>query len=111
MSDFVVDGSFIYFAAQDTGGLMKMPVTGGTQQTVTGLAPFSARNLATDGLNLYWIDQLNLGKVSVNGGAPHYIVSGTINGLAGQPDSIALDGTSVYWTERGNGLIRKATPK
>lgn len=111
MSDFVVDGSFIYFTAPDLGQLMKMTITGGTPISIAGIQFGSHPKMATDGLNVYWIDQLYLHKVSVNGDVSQYFFAGDINGSPFEPDSIAIDGSSVYWTEQGNSLIRKATPK
>jgi hypothetical protein len=98
LSDFVVDGTNIYFSENDTGDIKKIPVGGGAATTLANGLHGSYNNLAVDGANLYWINQNHIGKVPTTGGTPSFV----LYVLASDPffpASIVLDGTSVYWTE------------
>jgi hypothetical protein len=111
--DFTVDGINIYFSASSS--INKIPVSGGSISTVaTNVVPSV---LANDSLNLYWIDPSQsqpggIGKVSEAGGNATFLVSKILKTdplLAAE--GIAVDQSSVYWTETIGGTIYKATPK
>ncbi len=77
--------------------------------------------LAVDAASVYWTDQGdftdgdntfdfgNIMSVPINGGAPITLASG--NGNGGSPTSdprgIAVDGTSVYWSNKGGSSVWK----
>ncbi len=66
--------------------------------------------LTTDGVTVYWVDQLQVGKVPVAGGSRAFVAGG----LASSPfvaNGIAVDDKSVYWTEVAASTIKVATPK
>lgn len=108
LSDFVVDGTSVYFSEQDTGDIRKMPALGGTATFLANGLALSYNILAVDNANLYWIDQVDLGKVSTAGGPVSYIVPGGLESDATLPASIALDNANVYWTEPPLQEIRGA---
>ena len=110
LSDFVVDATDIYFSEHDTGNMKKMPLGGGGATTLAnnGLGYGSYSILAMDDINLYWIDQAKIGRVSKTGATPSFIVPGSLASDPLFPASIALDTTSVYWTEPPIGEIWKA---
>lgn len=75
--------------------LATIPVAGGAPTVF----PFrcDARELTSDGTNVYWVDPngpVSLQKLPPSGGAPVTLVS-----RSGMSGSLAVDATSVYWTE------------
>lgn len=110
LSDFVVDDTHAYFSEQDTGYIKKVSINDGTITELIGLSGATWRKLAVDSQNLYWIDQVFLGKIPISGGTSTIIDSG-IQSDAYNPNSIIVDSTSVYWTEVGSGEIKMAQPK
>lgn len=110
LSDFAVDGTHVYFSENDSGYIKKVSINDGTITELIGLYPFTWRILAVDNQNLYWIDQLDVGKIPINGGTSTF-VDENIQSDAFFPNSIAVDDERVYWTEVGSGEIKMATPK
>lgn len=111
ITDFVVDGANVYHAEWDGKRIRKTPVGGGAGTTLaTPSQVDQTRRLTTDGTSLYWVDQLELNKISVNGGTPTTLVH-QLENLAFPASGIAVDGQSVYWTEVAGFTIKKATPK
>lgn len=110
LSDFVVDDTHAYFSEQDTGDIKKVSINDGTITELIGLSGATWRKLAVDSQNLYWIDQVNLGKIPIGGGTSTIIDSG-IQSDVYNPNSIVIDSTSIYWTEVGSGKIKMAQPK
>lgn len=113
LSDFVVDDAFIYFSEHDTGNVKKVSVGGGPVLTLAeAVQPYpSYRNLALDGLNLYWIDQSNIAKIPLAGGTVSFLMAGGFVADPFVPAHIAVDAASLYWTEPPVGFIHKITPK
>ena len=111
LTDFVLDGAYVYLSEQDGGVIGRVPLAGGAITTLVPSQPDQNRRLAIDATTLYWIDQLQIGKVSIAGGPSHSVVLG---GLGADPfvaPSIAVGATDLYWSEAASSLIRKATPK
>lgn len=110
LSDFAVDGTHAYFSEHDTGYIQKVSINDGTITELIGLDPWTWRILAVDDENLYWIDQVDLGKIPINGGTPTFIDENIQSDVFSQ-NSIVVDDESIYWTETGSGAINMATPK
>lgn len=111
ITDFVVDGANVYYAEWDGKRIRKTPAGGGAATTLaTPSQVDQTRRLTTDGTSLYWIDQLELNKISVSGGTPTTLVR-QLENLAFPASGIAVDAQSVYWTEVAGFTIKKATPK
>jgi hypothetical protein len=105
-----IDSNNIYFTNEATSGdVRQSPKNGnsGTQGTVLSAANTMANGIATDGVNVYFTTGGSVYKcpVGVAGGAKA-IASGQ-NG----PSALAVDSTSVYWTNSGDGTVMKLTPK
>ena len=110
LSDFVVDDTHAYFSEQDTGYIKKVSLNDGTITDLIGLSGATWRKLAVDDQNLYWIDQVSLGKIAIDGGTST-IIDDSIQSDAYNPNSILVDDTSIYWTEVGTGDIKTMQPK
>ena len=111
ITDFVLDAANVYYAEWDGKRIRKLSAAGGTATTLTMPAQVDqTRRLTVDGASLYWIDQLELDKISVNGGQPTTLVR-NLDNLPDPPSAIAVDAQSVYWTEVAGFTINKATPK
>jgi hypothetical protein len=109
-----VDAKYVYFGTGTV--LMKVPLTGGTP---TMLAPVAGIGIAIDDTSVYVTDDYINGpgatgtvkKVSKAGGEPTTLATGLE-----RPWGIAVDATSVYWSNGGSqsdatGTIMKLTPK
>lgn len=110
LADFVTDGTSVFFSEQDTGAIRRISLDGGAASTLIVRPPFDVRRLAVDAANLYWVDQLDVGKLPKAGGAPTFFALGSVASNPFFPGSIAVGGR-LFWTETGTGEIRMAEPK
>lgn len=118
--DFVVDGNHVYFTDVSTPETMikKISVDGGPISTVTTTRQLPWV-LTADDVNLYWIDPRQpdeiiggVGKVAKGGGDDALLVPGPLETNRRLVlEGLAIDGSSVYWTEAVGGTIKKVTPK
>jgi predicted ribosomally synthesized peptide with SipW-like signal peptide len=113
-----LDSTYLYWntsTGAGTGSLRKQPIAGGA---VTTLANESG-SFVVDSTNIYWIFSDTVSTIRT---VP--LAGGTATTLAAEfpgvnPQSLAVDSTSIYWTEDGcptdggacHGLVRKLTPK
>ena len=111
LTDFVVNGSNVFFSEWDGARIRQTPVSGGAITTLESRVPDQTRRLATDGQSIYWIDQIDVGKVPIGGGSPDFFVLGGIVSDPFVASGIAVDQTSVYWTGSATNSITMATPK
>jgi hypothetical protein len=105
-----VDATSVYWnnvGPKSRPGLMKAPIAGGTVTTMA--APIHATDLAVDGARLYWTDYEAgaVMSVSIDGGTPTVVAD-----RQRDPNAIALDGTSIYWANLGDGgaILKVAKP-
>lgn len=107
LSDMIIDDSHIYFSENDTGYIKRIAKSGGNISTLSqaGLQ-FSWHDLTVDTSTLYWIDQLNIGKVPAAGGSTEFISRGPLWMDASTPASIVNDDINLYWTEAGVAAIK-----
>ena len=81
-----VDGNWWgYFFADGTGGstIKRVPLTGGAATVLTTVTNVdianSHRNLVTDGVNLYWQDDISVRRMPIRGGTVSVLESATPN--------------------------------
>ncbi|MGB8294230.1 MAG: hypothetical protein WCG85_02260 [Polyangia bacterium] len=103
-------GTFSYGSEETTDGtVMKVPVGGGTPIMVAS-AQDAPHALVVDATSVYWIAGGSVMKMPLDGGSPVTLVSGRapFSSVA----SIAVDGSSVYWTNGADlysgGAVMKA---
>jgi hypothetical protein len=98
-----VDTTNVYWATRCTvldggatspyGAVRKMPVGGGSPDTLASWPPFEPTAMAVDGTSVYWASaDGTLRKVPIGGGTPAILTVGPP-----YPSHIALDATSLYW--------------
>ncbi len=110
VTDFAIDGTSIYLSEWDQATIVKTPLSGGAITPLTSLPADQTRRIATDGVKVYWIDQLDVGSITVDGRTLTPIHSGVLSGPFSS-NTIALDNQSVYWTEVAGDAIKQAKPK
>ena len=100
--NLAVDDNFVYVTNTNANGLvLACAKTGCADQPLVLVSGASAPSaIATDGVNVYWIEQVVVRRCAVGGcnNTPTTIWSGvtTLN-------AIALDDDNVYWTDTGSG--------
>jgi hypothetical protein len=108
-TDLAVDATGVYIAeALGVGpSIVRAPLSGAGTLTTVNSNPVGPRMLTLDGPTLYWVDGLEIAKIPAAGGAPFGVLDFDSGAVAG---SVAIDSTSVYFTEPTLQDIRR-TPK
>lgn len=115
-----VDTSNIYWG-EGTGFIMKMPLGGGTpivlasgQHFATNLFEGAVSNIVVDANNVYWSSREGdrpgfsaIRKVGINGGTPITLAEVDNTDVFAPRITIAVDTTSLYWTDTASGTVRK----
>jgi hypothetical protein len=112
-----VDAHSVYWT--NTGSVMKVPIGGGALITLAADQPSPAA-IAVDATNVYWTNVIT----PCPGDATDCVAGGTVMKLplaggtpttlaSGQPfvGGLAVDATSVYWTNQGNTIFDGAIMK
>jgi hypothetical protein len=106
--DVAIDSANVYYTNQATGSVTQEVSQNAVNAMPTNLgAGALAGGIATDGINAYWAAGNSIYKCPV----------GVANGAVvwetnlGSPQFVAVDSTSVYWTDSSQGRIMKKTPK
>ena len=108
-----IAGTEVYFA--DGYDLMQAPLGGGPATTLATAAGAPVYAVAVDDANVYFTSYSVVYEVSRAGGLPAVLASNQ-----GSPNSLAVNATSVLWTDGtnwppppggGGGQVVKLTPK
>jgi hypothetical protein len=114
--DMAIDSTSIYWT-DFTGTVSKLGLSGGSPVALALSQAPPAHGIAVDSTGVYWTTQSEqvwdgcsttacqvglLQKTGLAGGTAATLASGA------QPWSIAVDSTSVYWTDTSAGLVLKA---
>jgi hypothetical protein len=105
-SDLVVKNGFVYFTSGNA--VISCPTTSTCAIPQTVGSSFEPYGLGTDGLDVYWLDNINPGVYrcpvdGCGGGAAMFATTGNFS----QPGAnVALDGEYAYWTD-AQGVYRK----
>jgi len=96
-----IAGSFLVFGEASgigTAHLLKVPLAGGSLITLTVPSSHAEtdglRGLVVDSSNAYWIGDMTVQSVSLNGGTPRVLITGN-----NQTVAIAANATDLYWIE------------
>lgn len=106
VNDIAVDGNHLYWTGfavgSGVGSVNRVPLAGGAVEVVAA-AQFFPVGLALDGTNVYWGENSGPGSIfsrTKAAGSPTPVVTGTaMDPLLGSNFSIAVDATTLYWTE------------
>jgi hypothetical protein len=113
--EVVVDGTYAYwrnlgFNTSNAGFGMAPLAGGGTPIVIRGNN--GSGDLALDGKNLYFATPSSVYSIPVPLTVPDGAVSSRdLTALQQNPEGLAVDSTSLYWTVMSDGTILKMTPK
>ena len=82
------------YPSSNVSRIKRVPLAGGSAVTLATSPGFvGLRDIATDGVNLYWADTKGLQKMAIGGGAVTTLVAGY------NVSSVAVDATRVYYSD------------
>jgi hypothetical protein len=102
-----VDATSVYWTNSTAGTVMKVPVAGGSLTTLaSGQSSPTYGGVAIDATSVYWANASLIAggaamRVPVAGGSPTKLVS------ASSPQAIAVNATSVCWTDSTLGTVMR----
>jgi hypothetical protein len=106
-----VDAASVYWTDGAGGTVNSLPFAGGTP-TVIASGQSGPADLVVDGTSVYWLDTNgSVMKAPIGGGPAVTLATGQGVSAGTMASAIAVDATSVYWTQTLVGKVMKLTPK
>jgi hypothetical protein len=108
-----LDTTNVYFGymGNPSGGIDRVPKDGSLGPSCILCDAGVPRDLATDGVHVYWTDNgvtpNEVRRVLVGGGTVETLWTGQLAG--GPPTPVAIDASHVYWYDNGGGNVMQAT--
>ncbi len=103
-----IDSTNVYFTNQATSGDAHQVAQSASMNAGISLgAANQPQGIATDGANVYWAAGNTIYKSAVGATNGGKAIATSQSGAA----FVAVDGTSVYWTNETAGTVMKLTPK
>jgi hypothetical protein len=100
-----VDPSNVYWVQEASGAVMKVPINGGTPQTIA-IGGGGVSFIAIDGTSVYFANQYTgqLLKAPLDGDGGQTVTLATVNTGAGAA-GVAVDAFNLYWTNLSYGTL------
>lgn len=99
---FAIDDAYVYSADSIpgvSGEVFATPLASGPKEYLAEGADVFARAIAVNATSVCWISKNGMWKVGINGGTPVKLAE------SDYPLGIAIDATTVYWTDAGEGVV------
>ncbi len=100
-----IDPASVYWVQEASGAVMKVPINGGTPQTIA-VGGGGVNYIAIDGTSVYFANQYNgqVMKAPLDGDGGQTVTLATVNSGAGAA-GVAVDGVNLYWTNLNYGTV------
>ncbi len=100
-----IDQTFVYWAQEANGAVMKVPINGGTPQTIA-VGGGGVNYIAIDATSVYFANQYSgqVMKAPLDGDGGQTVTLATVNTAAGAA-GVAVDAVNVYWTNLDYGTV------
>jgi len=100
-----IDPANVYWVQEANGAVMKVPINGGTPQTIAA-GGGGVNYIAIDGTSVYFANEYNgqVMKAPLDGDGGQTVTLATVNSGAGAA-GVAVDAVSLYWTNLDYGTV------
>jgi sugar lactone lactonase YvrE len=100
-----IDSANVYWVQEATGAVMKVPINGGTPQTIA-VGGGGVSFITIDGASVYFANQYNgeVMKAPLDGDGGQTVTLSSV-GTGASPAGVAVDAVNLYWTNLNGGTI------
>jgi hypothetical protein len=107
-TNLIVDNQYVYVVEADAGSLTRLTLNGSQRVSIGGTGPYYGWfALAQDTNRVYWATPVGLFSAAKSGGST-FQYSITVYQDQFDPEWIAVDDQSIYWTEAIFGAVKRA---